>query len=253
MRFRWSIICAWALAAIGPASARADYLIDPAGGTVIIDDAITQDDVARTGRSLGFTGRFFGDERTTVDISTNGNLNFEGDTGFVSDPFPLGAARIAVLWDDLIVRQGSGQRVVEKRDPGVSYTVTWEVSQLADPGLVERFQVTWFGSTFHSGALVFQPDDLVFSYQTITTPFDSGDATVGLNRDFDLFVSLPGDADAQIADASASLLPLASQVVLFRPDGFGSYNASIVTIPEPTSLLLLTLGLAIWTLPRSRR
>ena len=214
--------------------ASADLLIDPTGGTSLIFS--DPDNSARTGRSLGFTGQFFGLDKTTVDISTNGNLNFTGNLSFADGTFPRSTARIAPLWDDLTLNDSSSGVtpgvIVEKVSSGVYYSVTWENvyrTTSLNPNKIDTFQAVWFGAATTIGAFTFQKNDLAFAYQMVNADFDSGAATVGVNKGSDNAAAiLPGSANGVITAATKNLLPLApGQFVLFRDNGAGGYIASM--------------------------
>jgi hypothetical protein len=67
--------------------AKAELLIDPAN-SVLLQSSGTYDNVVSANRSLGFTGTFFGTPHQTVDVSTNGNFNFNSDATFSNTPMP---------------------------------------------------------------------------------------------------------------------------------------------------------------------
>ncbi len=249
-----------ALLAIGQSRAKPDLLIDPAGGTVLFGDSSNQDDASINGRSLGFTGHFFGDAETTVDVSTNGVLSFSGNSSYQNQAFPYGPALIAPLWDDLYLYQGTGQSITEKVSAGQYYAVTWDLSQYSNTSTQAHFtfQATWFGAPTTIGAFQFQADDIVFSYSQVSADFAGGDATVGLNKGVNgIFTPLLGDGDGLITNSQVNLLPTGpADVILFRTDGSGQYTASVIntaTVPEPASIVLCGSGLAIGLFGFARR
>lgn len=222
---------------------RADLLVDPANSTQLQSNG-TYDNVVSSGRSLGFTGLFFGVPHQTVDVSTNGNLNFSHDNSFADTPLPTSVARISPLWDDLVV-SGSTESVSEKVVSGMYYTVTWQAHE-NNTGADVAFQATWFGATTQIKNFNFLAGDIAFSYAVVTGNFSDGDATIGLDRGNNLnFTSLPGDDNGSIKNGLVSLLPTgAGQFMLFRPNG-AAYTASIVPEPSTCALCLvsiLTLG-----------
>ncbi len=216
-------------AALTAPRAAADLVIDPTGGTSLVFS--DPDNSART-RPLGFTAQFFGLDKTTVDISTNGNLNFGLNTSFADGAFPRSTARIAPLWDDLTLN--STGTIVEKASPGVYYSVTWENvfrTTSLNPSKIDTFQAVWFGASATVGGFTFQKNDIAFSYQMVNADFDSGAATVGINKgSSNAAAVLPGTTDGVITAATKNLLPITGpQFVLFRSDGLGGYVASIQT------------------------
>ena len=219
--------------------ANADLLIDPTGGTSLIFS--DPDNSVRAARPLGFTGQFFGLDKTTVDISTNGNLNFTGNTSFADGIFPRSTARIAPLWDDLTLNDSGSVTtpgtIVEKISAGVYYSVTWVNvfrSTSLNPSKIDTFQAVWFGAAATISGFTFQKNDIVFAYKMVNADFDTagspgGSATVGVNKGTDNAAAiLPGSANGAIIAATKNLLPLAAgQFVLFRDNGAGGYTASI--------------------------
>ncbi len=208
--------------------ARASLLLDPTGGTVLFDDAAFRDDLVNGGRSLGFTGNFFGTPTTTVDVSTNGHLNFSNDASLGGALGP-GIARIAVLYDDLVIQAGSGGSVSERLLPGTFYAATWSGMQNFPSSVTtQTFQAAWFGAATTLRGFTFQPDDIVFSYLGPIQPFNGDSATVGLNDGVGGFVPAPGTTDGSLSAATANLLPAAEGgFLLFRPDGAGNYTPYI--------------------------
>ena len=228
--------CCFASACLCAAlSAGADLLVDPTGGTsLVFSDA---DNGVRT-RPLGFTGTFFGDAKTTVDICVNGHLNFTSNTSFADGSFPRSTARIAPLWDDLVLNTSSA--ILEQTNPGVFYSITWSnvfrVTSL-NPSKTDTFQAVWFGATTTIGGFTFQKDDIAFAYAQVNADFDGGVATVGINKgSANAAAVLPGTTNGVITAAQKNLLPLVgSQFVLFRPNGAGGYGASITSAGATTA------------------
>jgi outer membrane autotransporter protein len=209
-----------------PAKAHASLLLDPTGGTVLFSDATSHDDNVISGRSLGFTGTFFGITNTTVDVSTNGNLNFSGDTSFSNGAFPDSPARIAPLWDDLIINTGDGASIIEKVSPGKFYSVTWKnIENFGSSVTRQTFQAVWFGAPTVIHGFTFKLDDIAFSYAAPVQPVN-GNATVGVNKgDGVLSAVAPGTIGGLIDNVTRALLPAAQGgFILFRPNGAGSYT-----------------------------
>ena len=251
--------------------AHAQYLIDPTGGTVVFDSTTTHTDEVVTGRPLGFAGNFFGSSVSTVDISTNGNLNFSGDANYLNVPLPdaFDTARISPLWTALTMNAGDGSSIIEQRQLGIYYSVTWNnLETYPSSSGRQSFQVAWFGAATTIQGFAFQPGDIAFSYQSVGASFlpngnpgDPGNATVGLDAgDGTNFLALPGTTDGLIIDSS--LLPINSNsFVLSRPDGQGSYATSIQQlnsspVPESSTMVSFAIGIfvlmLIWRKTRSR-
>jgi uncharacterized protein YhjY with autotransporter beta-barrel domain len=232
--------------AMRPCEAVAGLLIDPSGSTALILPGV--DDIVSPGRSLGFTGNFFGVPLATVDLSSNGNLNFSNSNSFGNGAFPSsavgGAGIVAPFWDDLVTGTGS---VLEKVSVGNYYAATWLDNRGFGSGGNFTFQAAWFGSAQTVNGISFLPDDIVFGYETVSGALS---ATVGLNKgDGVNSAVLPGTTDGQITEPS--LLPLGpTQYLLFRPNGAGSYNvifldlAQIAQLALPQSLGDVGLGVA---------
>ncbi len=196
-------------------------LVDPSDGTVTVlySDSGNHDDQVTTGRSLGFTGAFFGDTKTTVDVSTNGNLNFSGNSDPTTTALPNATASISPFWADLAIEIGDGASIIESVSPGSYYALTWDDVQFpADDTARMTCQVVWFGSTATVGGCTFQANDIVFSYdKTAIMNFDTfRDPIAGLNKgDSTNFASIPGTADGSVT--SLSLLP--DSFIVFRTSG----------------------------------
>jgi hypothetical protein len=249
-----------------------------------IDGVSSTEDQVVTGVSLGFTGTFFDTARTTVDVSSNGNLNWSGDKNFGATGGPTPIARISPLWDDFLYLQGTGGKVLSNIDPGKYFAVTWQNVPLwleyysHDTYTPYTFQVAWFGAPTQIGNFQFQPNDIVFSYATDLSNIRDLYAVAGLNRGGSTnFIAFPGDQidgsdmgnnslpGFMYAAEAKQILPskTSDEFFLFRPDGNGSYTASRESlsgtsssaIPEPSSLLLVTaaIGTGAWWHRRKRQ
>ncbi len=203
-------------------SSRAELLVDPAGGTPLLQNA-ADDDVA-SGRPLGFAFSFFGGEPiSAVDVATNGNLNFSRDTEFTNRPMPSPETpRISPLWDDLEVMELLGDSIVEKVEPGVYYSVTWTAHSRLNPLSRHVFQVVLFGQAKRIGNLSFQANDIVFAYRQLGIGFDKGSATVGLDAGDEFGYATVPELDASGGEAQVKyapdLLKLGGGLLLFRFD-----------------------------------
>ncbi|HEV7404020.1 MAG TPA: Ig-like domain-containing protein [Chthoniobacteraceae bacterium] len=220
---------------------RAALLVDPAGGTPFATD-LNDDDQVYSGRPLGFPFSFFGgDPQTTVDVATNGNLNFSRDPEFKNTSMPSAdTARISPLWDDLEVMPLLGDSIVEKVEPGVWYSVTWKAHSRLNALSRHVFQVVIFGQATRIGKLSFRANDIVFAYEGLGPTFDKGSATVGLDAgEGSTFVTVPdlaaGGGDAKSSYAPA-LLNLGGGLLLFRPTDDGSYALPNLTNHLPVAV-----------------
>ena len=210
--------------------ARASFLVDPAGGTLLWGDDATYDDVVIRNRQLGFDFTFFdNDPVPAIDVSTNGNLNFSGDSDYSNERLLNPILRLSPLWDDLEVTAGTGDYITEKTGQGRLYAVTWKMHEHGS-GTQHSFQVVIFGAAQRINGLDFAAGDIVFSYAAIGPTFAKDVATVGLDDgDAGLIVPLPGaNSDTGLLPhGEAGLLPTgAGAFVLFHPDEFGGYTAS---------------------------
>lgn len=213
-------------------AASGQYLVDPSGGTTLF--STNDDDATANGRSLGFTGHFFGQDVTTVDVSTNGNLNFSGDGDYSNAPFPGGAARIAPMWDDLYVY--GGQNVRESVNPGVWYAVTWELSTFSYGHVYRPMQVVWFGAQTTIAGVTFLPDDIAFCYAGIGANNVGWDVTTGLNKgDGSTFVTFAGEGDGFMNEVEATnelpVYPTSGGFILYRRVG-DSYSGTVMAAPN---------------------
>jgi hypothetical protein len=288
------LICSivWLLSQPFTTAVRADLVIALTSGQSAlllsdteIDGDITTEDQIVTGVSLGFTGTFFDSARNTVDVSSNGNLNWSGNSSFGSVGGPSPVARISPLWDDFLFLQGTGGKVFSNIDPGNYFAVTWHNIPLwleyysHHTYTLYTFQVAWFGAPTQIGNFQFQPNDIAFSYATDLANLRDLYGVAGLNRGgLTTFIPFPGDQiDAgdsfgndtkpgfmYAAEAKQILPSLTSdEFFLFRPDGNNSYNATRESlsgttssaVPEPSSLLLVTaaIGTSAWWHRRRRQ
>ena len=251
------------LAALLPA-AHAQLLVSPSGGTVLFSSAVSHDDEVSANRSLGFTLGYFGTNHTTVDVSTNGNLNFAGDIDPSNVALPSSLARLDPYWDDLYLTAGAASSISEQKGTNY-YAVTW--NNLGDPTgsgtppdpahqTGSTFQAVLFGGNVTLSGYQFHAGDIAYSYQSLATPFDNY-ITVGLNAgDGTHYSAAPGTTNGIVT--SPSTLPVSNgQFLLFRPLGGSiSYTASVVAAPEPSAWAIFgagVLGLSALTLRARKR
>jgi hypothetical protein len=239
------------------------FLIDPTGGTLL---AFTDNDngVRPVARPLGISFTYFNEAITGVHPAVNGSLAWTGAQGSTTGNgnadtggLPVGSVRrIAPLWDDLLLldtANGGTDTIRERRDNSTFYSVTWSVHKAGQTTAVPasmEFQTVLFGATTTVRGFNFQPDDIAFSYRTISTP-QGGAATIGLqegtgsNRVAVPPATLGGDSTGRFTSLSA--LPIhntTDQFVLFRRQSDGSYAVtlqSLVAVPEPGTIALLAL------------
>lgn len=233
--------------------AKAEYLINPAGGTWLFTDSTDHDDEV-VSRSIGFTASFYGQSFSSITVSTNGNLNFSGTASYTNYGFPAATAMIAPLWDDLYIFAGSGESILETALAGQYYAVTWDVSQFSYAVPSFQFQTVIFGADTNISGYNFLQNDIVFAYQRIDANFRGNSATIGLNAGNGIqFATLPGLINGNITDSDAGLLPTgAGQFMLMRYDGTG-YQTSIVNVPEPSSFVIFGLGLGAVAIYRNKK
>ena len=136
--------------------------------------AVTLADDAAVSVALPFAFPFYGTDRTSVRVTSNGWLGFAGSgtaTGATNAAIPTGGAPndlIAAFWDDLNPADG-GQ--IRYRDMGDGrFVVSW----LAVPRYNEA------GSAMTFQAILYATGEIVFQYQTLVGTRTS--ATVGIEN-----------------------------------------------------------------------
>lgn len=220
--FTFRTVIVAAMGALCVMGARADLLIDPAGGTVLFHDANNHDDAVMPARSLGFEFSFFDELITEIDVSTNGNLNTSGNTDYANE-LPLAeVARISPLWDDLEVLKGSGDKIVENVKAGTWYAVTWIVHERGNRAARHAFQAVLFGAAERVKGFDFAAGDIVFSYEQVGPSFNKGNATMRLDagdgETFSTAASLVS-SEGLVTVEQAGVLPVGpGRFVLFHFD-----------------------------------
>jgi hypothetical protein len=148
-----------------PATAVSNYQISARSGATFltlttnslfqgqVDDALVKLSTSLGGaRHMPFAVRFYGQMRSSMWVSTNGNVQFgTGATAeFTNDCLPssqIPGKLVAVYWDDLYVNtSASGQGVFTKTQgsaPNRRFTISWQVVRLGTTDAV-RAQLTFF-------------------------------------------------------------------------------------------------------------
>ncbi len=247
------MIAVGAMVAVGATSAHAGLILSPLGGFTEFSSG--DDDVAS--QSLGSNYSFYGQSFNSVSISTNGNLNFSGNTDFANVAFPSGStgSMIAPLWSDFVLVQNS--RVIYSQGTGY-FGVTWNsVSTFFDQTQKFTFQTMIFNQNENFGGFNFHSGDIAFAYGTLGGPLNSQNSgTVGLNNGNGFkSAGLPTTGQSLISSADFSKLePFKTEFILYRYNGTGydvSYQHLNSSVPEPGTLA--AMGLAAFGLWRQRR
>lgn len=232
---------------------QAGLIVHPGGGTVLF----TLGDDETTHVELGSTFSLYGEDFTSFDVSTNGNVNFSGNASFSNPSLPNGPSGglISPLWDDLVLTFGS--RITERRGDGW-FAVTWSrVSTWADLDQRYTFQFVQFNEAREFAGFNFEAGDIAFAYGPMGSALNLDDlATVGLQSfDGTMAAGLP---DGETTISASDLGKLHSQdkdFILYRFNGEGydvSYNPTLRTVPEPATFTVLAIGILV-ALRRRRR
>ena len=242
-----------AIAAIG-CVAQAGLIFDPFNGESLFENDA---DDATVRRFLDEDYLLFGTPFASVDVSTNGNLNFNDNVNFQNEgfPSPFADGMISPLWDDYIVRPGS--QVLEHDGVGF-YAFTWKnVSSWRDENSRHTFQAVIFAQNQNFGGFDFLAGDIAFAYRSQGKGPNDDDATLGLNAfGGGIAAGLPGDGKTVLKADDFDRLPLGkNEFILYRWNGEG-YNVTLQqtqrVVPEPGTMAALGLG-AIWLAARRRK
>jgi hypothetical protein len=251
-RARWG--AAFALLGIG-CMAQAGLIFNPHNGDSLFDGDADDNTVTRF---LDEDYFLFDAPFASVDVSTNGNLNFNDNVNFQNEGFPseFAGGMIAPLWDDYIMAPGSD--VLEHDGVGF-YAFTWKnMASWRDSNSRHTFQAVLFATDQNFGGFNFLSRDIAFAYRSNGKGPNDEDATVGLNAfGGGLAAGLPGDGQTLLTGTDFGRLPLGpNEFILFRWNGEG-YNVSlqktVTVVPEPGTLAALGLGAAWLVARRSRK
>jgi hypothetical protein len=290
MRSRLPLAAAFALgvAATTALPARADFLIDPTGGTLLFNNttASGEFDDTNIARTVPFQFAFFGGTGfTTFSVHTNGYLTFGSTPNlstFSNTALPSTEGRFSVLWDDLFLSANGNGFIRETIGPGNAYyAITWDVDARSvrantSPSTRQQFQFVVFDTNVTLGGFTFQADDFVYVYSALGAGFEGATfptqhATIGLSNGNAAQTVLAPNAPATTGlytTAQRNLIPRFTQagnyqVLLFRRNAATSnYTSQILslafgasaTAPEPgtVALALPLVGAGVAALARRR-
>ncbi|NQT20746.1 MAG: right-handed parallel beta-helix repeat-containing protein, partial [Planctomycetes bacterium] len=180
---------------------------------------------------LPFTFPFYDDEYTSVEVSSNGLLHFEGpDPVWPADnttPVMIVNHRIAPLWDDLATNT-SGKDIYVDESVADQVTIRWGATNLAD------------SSDANVSVTLFSTGEIRFDYGPGNTPLTP---TVGISRgDGNFYVLSMHDGQADLGDANSVRFALTSGIT-FTDIGAYEFRGSSDDVDAP--LILATAPAAI--------
>jgi len=149
------------------------------------------DDCVLAGVLIGFDFNFFDNTYNTINISSNGNLQFTSTlTTFTNAVIPTAGGinnMIAPLWDDLITTDTSGPGDVyyltRGTAPNREFVVSWQNVRQFTTQTSENFQAVLFEGS----------NNIEFRYGTITPETPAGDYSNGIeNIDGTIGYAVPG-------------------------------------------------------------
>jgi len=225
-------------------------LVGASGSDTVV--AGTADDSVFGPFNLNFNFSFYGGAAVTqATISSNGNVQFGTiDANFSNQPLPYTTALIAPLWDDYFLPPGD---IRYNNTVANQFTVIWNgAGVFATPGLITAEAVlVGAGNAFGYAA-----NSIILSYGAITGTNDDS-ATAGLTNGFTLRTCVPGGA-SDCTFTTEQIMGLQNRAFLFTPvagsaPGFSVSEINGSEVPEPATLLLGGLGLALIGAFRIRR
>jgi hypothetical protein len=227
----------------------AGLIVAPSGSDTVVSGSA--DDSIFGPFNLNFGFDFYGAAVTQVNISSNGNVQFSTtDANYANQAFPYSTAMIAPLWDDYFLPPGD---IRYNNTVANQFTVIWNgAGVFATPSLITAEAILLgAGNGFGYAA-----NSIIVSYGAITGTNDNS-ATAGLTNGFTLRACVPGGA-SDCTFTTAQILALQNRAFLFTPEvgsapGFSVSEISGAAVPEPATLLLGGLGLALIAMLRMRR
>jgi hypothetical protein len=269
------------LLSIASPFAKANFIIDPAGGVSVGFASNAEDDGVT--RNLGGTFNFYGTPITKIGVSSDGYLGMGSVSGLFADrdlavlEDASGGPIIAGFYDHTVFGPGTS---VTEQDNASYYAITYQNLYGFDSviaGFTTDYQIVLFSENITLGGFDFQSGDIAISYGRLASAIQ-GTFTVGVAESTSNFTGTTLVIDGELMDTST--LPTGNQFFLYRPHEMpiisairasglvsGSegtrvgYEVSIestttsstATTPEPGSLALVGLTLLAPVFLRRKR